>query len=55
MLVPSLSQSNLMADLIKGETVEPLHVLASTISTAIYASALAWLAIKLYRRERILG
>ena len=55
MLVPSLSQSNLMADLIKGETVEPLHVLVSTISTAIYASALAWLAIKLYRRERILG
>ena len=55
MLVPSLSQSNLMADLIKGETVEPLHVLTSTVSTAVYASALAWLAIKLYRRERILG
>lgn len=55
MFVPSLSQSNLMADLIKGETVEAAHVVVSMLTTSLSAALLAWVAIILYRRERILG
>ena len=55
MFVPSLSQSNLMADLIKGEPVEFIHVVTSMLTTSVYAALLAWVAIQLYRRERILG
>jgi sodium transport system permease protein len=55
MFVPSLSQSNLMADLIKGETVEAAHVVVSMLTTSLCAGLLAWVAIILYRRERILG
>ena len=55
MFVPSLSQSNLMADLIKGETVEAAHVVVSMLTTSLCAALLAWVAIILYRRERILG
>ena len=55
MFVPSLSQANLTADLIKGEAVSFLHAIASMGSTAVYAALLAWVAVLLYRRERILG
>ncbi len=55
MVVPSLSQATLMSDIIKGETVAPLHMLTSMATTLVYASVLAWLAVLLYRRERILG
>lgn len=55
MFVPSLSQSNLMADLIKGEDVEALHILVSMATTTVYGALLAWLAIRLYKHERILG
>ena len=55
MLVPSLSQATLMADIIKGETVEALHVVTSVVTTTLYAAFLAWLSIYLYRREQILG
>ena len=55
MLVPSLSQATLMADLIKGETISVLHMMVSMFSTAVYASFFIALAVLLYRRERILG
>ena len=55
MLVPSLSQATLMTDLIKNEPIQLLHVLVSMTTTAIYAALLAWVAITLYKRERILG
>ena len=55
MVVPSLSQATLMSDIIKGEPVSTLHIVTSMISTLVYASVLAWLAVLLYRRERILG
>jgi sodium transport system permease protein len=54
MLVPSLSQSTLINDIITGEPIAPLHIAMSVASTALLAAALAWLAIRLYRRERIL-
>jgi len=55
MFVPSLSQANLMADLIKGESVSFLNVCTSMITTSLYAGVFAWVAVLLYRRERILG
>ena len=55
MLVPSLSQSNLMSDLIKGESIPALFAVLSMGSTTLCAALLAWLAIRLYNRERILG
>lgn len=55
MFIPSLSQANLMADIIKGEVVTALNVATSMITTLIYGSLLAWLSVKLYSRERILG
>ena len=55
MFVPSLSQANLMAEIIKGETITALNVGTSMLSTLAYGSLLAWLSVKLYSRERILG
>jgi len=55
MAVPSLSQATLMSDIIKGDGFEWTLVLVSMLTTVAYASALAWLAVVLYRRERILG
>lgn len=54
MTVPSLSQATLIGQLITGEPVSALHVILSVVSTLAAASLLAWLAIWLYRRERIL-
>jgi sodium transport system permease protein len=55
MFVPSLSQANLMADLIKGEGASLINALTSMVSTSGYAALLTWVAVSLYRRERILG
>jgi sodium transport system permease protein len=55
MLVPSLSQAILMADLIKGEPVAIANALTSMTTTIVGAVLLAWVAIMLYKRERILG
>jgi sodium transport system permease protein len=55
MFVPSLSQSTLMTDLIKGETIELVNVAISVSTTSVYAALLTWLAVFLYRREQILG
>ncbi len=55
MLVPSLSQATLMADLIIGDAISGLHVAVSMLSTTACALLLGWLAVWLYRRERILG
>ena len=54
MLVPSLSQSTLISDLITGEGVAPLHVAVSAVTTGCLAAGLTWIAIALYRRENIL-
>ena len=54
MLLPSLSQAMLIADLIVGRTIDVLHVVISAASTLAAGALLAWLAVRLYRRERIL-
>ncbi|MDP6374223.1 MAG: ABC transporter permease [Pseudomonadales bacterium] len=54
MFVPSLSQATLVSDVITGEIIEPLHFLISAVSTAVLACLLAYLAVALYRKERIL-
>ncbi len=55
MSVPSLSQSLLMTDLIKGESISAMHVATSMGVTTLAAAVLAWVAIRLYSREGILG
>lgn len=55
MFVPSLSQANLMTDIIKGEAISALYVATSMLTTLFYGSLLAWLSVRLYSRERILG
>ncbi|MEM9623771.1 MAG: ABC transporter permease [Pseudomonadota bacterium] len=55
MLVPSLSQATIMTELIKNEPVELSHALVSMGTTGVYAACMAWIAITLYNRERILG
>ncbi|MFT7654494.1 MAG: sodium transport system permease protein [Candidatus Azotimanducaceae bacterium] len=55
MLVPSLSQATLVADLIKGESIEAIHAATSIVSTLVYGAILSWISIHLYEREQILG
>ncbi|MEO1034385.1 MAG: ABC transporter permease [Pseudomonadota bacterium] len=54
MLVPSLSQHLLVTELIKNEPIEPLWVALSAGSTLAIGIALAFLAVRLYRREGLL-
>lgn len=54
MSVPSLSQALLINDLIIGSAISTDYVLVSAVCTTIAAATLAWLAIHLYSRERIL-
>jgi len=55
MWVPSMSQHLLITALIKQEPLEPLFVLQSVASTLIYAAVLGVIAIRLYKREALLG
>lgn len=55
MWVPSMSQHLLITALIKQEGVDPLMLAQSVISTLIYAALLALVAIRLYKREALLG
>ena len=55
MLIPSLSQSNLISDIIAGEPILPSYVLISVVATGVFSLLLVVLAVHLYRRERILG
>jgi sodium transport system permease protein len=55
MWVPSMSQHLLITALIKQEPLEPLLVLQCVASTLIYSAVLAVIAIRLYKREALLG
>ena len=55
MLAPALSQDILVTALIKGEPLKPLFVSLSVASTLVFGGVLAFLAMWLYRQERILG
>jgi len=54
MLVPSLSQATLITSFIKGETVSLSHLAISVGATSLLAALAAWLAVALYKRERML-
>ena len=55
MAIPSLSQHLLATALMRGDTVAAVHVVISTSTTLAAGALLIWLAVRLYRRESILG
>jgi sodium transport system permease protein len=55
MWVPSMSQHLLLTALIKNEPLDVMLVAQSMASTLLLGALLAWLAIKLYEREALLG
>jgi len=55
MWVPSLSQHLLIQSLLRGEELKASHVLLSVAATLALGALLAWIAARLYGRERILG
>jgi sodium transport system permease protein len=55
MWIPSLGQHLLVTALIKAQPLDPLYVALSAGSTLAFAVLLGWLAVRLYRREAILG
>ncbi|HEY6641824.1 ABC transporter permease [Povalibacter sp.] len=55
MTVPSLSQHLLATALMRGDSIDPLHVAVSVITTLGAGLLLIAVAARLYRRESILG
>ncbi|MGH8177212.1 MAG: ABC transporter permease [Steroidobacter sp.] len=55
MAIPSLSQHLLATSLMRGDDIPALHVAISTGATLLIGALLVLLAVKLYRREAILG
>jgi sodium transport system permease protein len=55
MWIPSMSQHLLITSFIKQEGVDLLMVTLSVLSTLLYAALLSLLAIRLYKREALLG
>ncbi len=55
MWIPSLSQHLLITTLIKDQPLTPSFVAISVASTLALGGLLGWLAVRLYRREAILG
>lgn len=55
MWIPSLSQHLLVTTLIKDQPLTPAFVALSVASTLAFGALLGWLAVRLYRREAILG
>jgi sodium transport system permease protein len=55
MWVPSMSQHLLITTLIRQEGVTPLMITQSVFSTLLYAALLGLVAIRLYKREALLG
>lgn len=55
MWIPSLSQHLLITTLIKDQPLDAAFVAISVVSTLAFGGVLGWLAVRLYRREAILG
>ena len=55
MSVPSLSQHLLATSLMRGDPLDPTHFLVSVATTLGAGLLLIWVAMRLYRRESILG
>jgi sodium transport system permease protein len=54
MWIPSLSQHLLITELIRAEPLNFGHLGIATISTVLLGALLAWIATRLYQRERLL-
>jgi sodium transport system permease protein len=55
MTIPSLSQHLLATSLMRGDAIPPLHALISGGTTLLLGALFVLLAIRLYKREAILG
>jgi sodium transport system permease protein len=55
MTIPSLSQHLLATSLMRGDAIPPLHALLSAGTTLALGALFVWIAIRLYKREAILG
>jgi ABC-type Na+ efflux pump permease subunit len=55
MWIPSLSQHLLITTLIKDQPLDATLVALSVLSSLGFGVLLGWLALRLYRREAILG
>jgi sodium transport system permease protein len=55
MWIPSLSQHLLITTLIKAQPLDALFVAMSAAGSLALGALLAWIAVRLYRREAILG
>lgn len=55
MAIPSLSQHLLATSLMRGDSIPALHVVISATTTLLAGALLVLLAVRLYRREAILG
>jgi len=55
MWIPSLSQHLLITTLIKDQPLDALLVALSALSSLAFGALLGWIAVRLYRREAILG
>ncbi|HEX7013631.1 MAG TPA: ABC transporter permease [Steroidobacteraceae bacterium] len=55
MMIPSLSQHLLATSLLRGDEIPALHVAISVASTLALGALFVGLAVRLYRREAILG
>ena len=54
MLIPTFGQQLLMNQMMRLEPISAWHVIASVLATILVAAVFTWLAIILYKRERIL-
>jgi len=54
MLIPTFGQQLLINQMMRGEPIDPLNIIVSTAVTTVAAVALIFLAIQLYKRERLL-
>jgi sodium transport system permease protein len=55
MAIPSLSQHLLATSLMRGDSIPPLHIAIAIVSTLAVGALFVLIAIRLYRREAILG
>jgi sodium transport system permease protein len=53
MLVPTYGQSLLFNQILRGETIQPLYVIATTCATLLLAGVLILVAFRLYQGERV--
>jgi sodium transport system permease protein len=54
MLIPTFGQQLLFNQALRGEALNPLHVLIATLVTTAIALTLTFLTAQLYRREAVL-